>query len=158
MAIFKGLKKNEKYDIYQRSRHIGRDVVFLAEGGVTGRDAMARDDWKIGDMARLAGSEEPVAVARRRKMRGKEYIVMDASTCPSLKCWGVYRRVAVVLVDWAKLPADRELPTMISEHARGVVEVVRTWENCNVGTTKACAFELALAEARKLAARLNGQA
>lgn len=79
-----------------------------------------------------------------------KYIVQSASArVPSQ--FGTYRRVAVLLVK-----DGVEHASMISERSRDVVEVVRTWENCNVGTTSRCAYERARAEARELAAELNG--
>jgi len=44
---------------------------------------------------------------------------------------------------------------MISTHARGVVDVVETWERLNVGKTDRCAYARALAEAEALAAKIN---
>lgn len=85
----------------------------------------------------------------RLSMTNLRYIVMDAAAKMPLKCWGKYRRVAVLEVDCAGLPS------MISDRARGVVRVVRTWEKLNVGSTDRCAFEVALAEAYALAAKLT---
>jgi hypothetical protein len=44
---------------------------------------------------------------------------------------------------------------MISERARGVVAVVRTWERRSVGRTARCAYQVAMGEAVELAAKLN---
>lgn len=80
---------------------------------------------------------------------------MTASANMPNCCWGTYRRVAVVKVDPDKLPEGRSYPTMISEHARGVVEVVKMREGLNVGKTERCAYARALKEAKELAGRLN---
>jgi len=82
-------------------------------------------------------------------------IVMSAAANMPNSCWGVYRRVAVVLVDLSKLPEGAGRPRMISTHARGVVDVVETWERLNVGKTDRCAYARALAEAEALAAKIN---
>jgi hypothetical protein len=87
-----------------------------------------------------------------------EAITMTASTTPSARCWGKYKRVAVVIVDRDALRAEgRELPASISKHSRGVVRIVQTWENCNVGTSERCAYRRALAEAEQVAARINAE-
>jgi hypothetical protein len=89
-------------------------------------------------------------------MSNTKYMVMTASTRPSANCWGTYRRVAVVLVDVEFLREQgRETPAMISEQAAGIVRIIRTWENLNVGKTKRCAYERALAEAHALCMGLN---
>ena len=89
--------------------------------------------------------------------QNRQYVVMTAATTPSSTCWGSYRRVALVHIDRDKLPEDRDLPIMISSRARGVVEIVKVWENCNVGTSDRCAYAKALAAANELAAKLNGE-
>ena len=82
------------------------------------------------------------------------FVVMHRSAHMPSKCWGVYRRVAVVETD---LPGDEE-PKMISERAAGVVRIVETWEGLNVGTSERCAFQRALRDAERLAERLNAEA
>lgn len=87
-------------------------------------------------------------------MTKTEYIVMTRAACMPGHCWGKYGRVAVVEVDPAQLrPGDYE-PRMISDRARGVVEIVKTWERRNIGTTDQCAFNRVVAEAEELAERL----
>ena len=66
---------------------------------------------------------------------------------------GTYRRVAVL-----EVAADAPEPRMISEHARGVIAVVRTWERRSVGSTARCAYQVAMREAAELAAELNEEA
>jgi hypothetical protein len=83
-------------------------------------------------------------------------IVMEASSTPSANCWGRYKRVAVVIIDTDELRANgRELPSSISKRSIGVVRIVQTWENCNVGTSERCAYRRALAEAEELATATN---
>ena len=77
------------------------------------------------------------------------YHVLTAAAKMPGKCRGVYKRVAVLRVDHH----EREVgfvPKTIRE-MRGV-EVVRTWERCNVGKTNACAYKVALCEAEQFAA------
>ena len=90
-------------------------------------------------------------------MTNTEYIVQTASECmPSTCRFGEYRRVAVLEVDPQVLEAHGyDEPRMISERARGVVRVVKTWDRLNVGTTERCAYRRALVEARELADELN---
>lgn len=83
--------------------------------------------------------------------KATEYIVKTAAAKMPGSCWGQYRRVAVL-----EVMAGAE-PAMISKRARGVVRVVQTWERLNVGTTERCAYERALAEARELVERLEGE-
>lgn len=78
------------------------------------------------------------------------YIVQTANACMPQSCWGRYRRVAVLEVE-----AELDSVSMISEHALGCVQVVETWERLNVGSTAACAYEVALAEAQELCDELN---
>ena len=78
------------------------------------------------------------------------FIVMDRTAHMPSSARGMYRRVAVVETD---LPEGEE-PKMISDRARGVVRLVRTWERLNVGKTERCAFQRALSEAYELAESL----
>jgi len=85
-------------------------------------------------------------------------IVQTASTTPSGKCWGKYKRVAVVVVDKNVLrDLGRRIPQMISKDAKGVVQIVETWENQGVGTTERCAYRRALVVAQELADKINEQ-
>jgi hypothetical protein len=81
-----------------------------------------------------------------------EYIVMTACAKMPSNCWGRYGRVAVIEVERGARPA------MISQRARGVVKIIRTWERCFDGLTDRCAFARATAEAKALAAELNAGA
>jgi hypothetical protein len=93
-----------------------------------------------------------------KETRNTEAIVMSASCTPAANCWGRYKRVAVVIVDRDVLrELGREVPQMISKHAKGVVRIVKLWENQNVGTTVNCAYQRALIEASDLADKINEQ-
>jgi hypothetical protein len=76
------------------------------------------------------------------------YIVKTAAAQMPQSCWGTYRRVAVMEVVGPE-------PRMISENAKGVIRIVKTWEKRNVGKTKKSAYERALAEAHELVKQLN---
>ena len=92
--------------------------------------------------------------AEKAAYRGpREYIVWSSSAKMPIKCWGVYRRVAVLEV----LPGVRSV-SMISDRAKGVLRVVATWERCRVGTTDRCATSRAEAAAIALADKLTREA
>lgn len=82
--------------------------------------------------------------------RDTKFVVKSSAARMPQSCWGTYRRVAVL-----EVVADALGPRMISERARGVVAVVRTWERRSVGSTARCAYQVALREAAELAAELN---
>ena len=84
-------------------------------------------------------------------MEKTRFIVMTAAAQMPSSCWGRYRRVAVLETT---LPQGAS-PKMISDRAKGVKRIVATWEKCNVGTTRHCAYRQALAEAESMADRLN---
>jgi hypothetical protein len=77
----------------------------------------------------------------------QKYMVLTASTTPASSCRGTYARVGLVELE----PGFVGRPKMISERARGVLQVVETWENCNVGKTDRCAFSRAKIEAEEMA-------
>lgn len=81
------------------------------------------------------------------------YLVKTAAACMPSTCWGTYRRVALIEVE-----DGVEDVAMISERAKGVVRVVKTWERRNVGKTDRCAYAKALAEAEAECDRLNAVA
>ena len=81
------------------------------------------------------------------------YIVKDSAAKMPSSCWGRYRRVAVLEV--ADTVRDDRDVTAISENAKGVLRVVRTWERLRDGTTERCAFMRALREAQDVAEALN---
>lgn len=78
------------------------------------------------------------------------YIVCDSSEKMPSKCWGRYRKVAVVEVE-----RGVQRISMISERAKGVVRIVDEWRRLHVGTTERCAFSVAMGKAEELARRLN---
>lgn len=65
--------------------------------------------------------------------------------------WGSYVKIAVVEVESGRLSE----PTMISDRARGVIEVVEVWERVYKGKTDRCAAARARREAEALAEQLN---
>lgn len=75
-----------------------------------------------------------------------------AAHMPSSCKYGPYRRVAVLRV---KKGVKAEGVKMISSRARGVVEVVQTWERLWVGKGVRSAYARALAEAREVIAHLT---
>ena len=68
-----------------------------------------------------------------------DFLIMDAS-CGHKR--GSYRRVALCEV------IAGTTPKMISWRAVNMVRIVQTWENLRTGSTKRCAYQQALAEAR----------
>jgi len=78
------------------------------------------------------------------------FIVQTACAQMPSSVKATYRRVAVLEVREGTARAS-----MISERSRDVLQIVETWERLHVGTTARCAYERALAEAEKMAARLN---
>jgi len=81
------------------------------------------------------------------------YIVQKSAAKMPSSCKGKYVRIAVLEV------ADGVTHvSMISDRAKGVKRVVRTWEGCHDGKTAKSASHLALAEAHELAFTLNQSA
>ena len=80
-----------------------------------------------------------------------KFIIKTSAAAMPESCWGRYRRVAVLEVE-----DGAPTPKMISTRARGVVRIVRVWEDRHVGKTSRCAYDRALAEAEEMVARLNG--
>jgi len=79
---------------------------------------------------------------------------MTATAKMPTTCKGRYRRVAVCLVADPQNP-----PAMISDRARGMVEIVRTYERLHAGTSGGnTAYARAMAEAAEYAATLNAGA
>lgn len=69
------------------------------------------------------------------------------SSCAKMpaSCWGKYKRIGVLEVE-----DDTKKVAMISKRAKGVIRVVRTWENLNVGKGVRDAYSRALSEANDL--------
>jgi len=78
------------------------------------------------------------------------YVVLTASARMPASCKGRYRRVAVCLVADPKHP-----PATIALRAKGMLEIVRTWEACNVGQTSRSAYFRARVEAEALRTKLE---
>lgn len=78
-----------------------------------------------------------------------EFIVMSSAAKMPSSCWGKYRRVALVEVE------KGVRPKMISARAKGVIQIIQTWERLNVGTSNRCAYSVALAAANDLATIYN---
>lgn len=78
------------------------------------------------------------------------YIVQTARAKMPAQCWGQYLRVAVLEVEDGYTHVSS-----ISEHAKGVIRIVETWEKCHEGKTERSAAGRALKEAEALAKRLN---
>lgn len=77
------------------------------------------------------------------------FIIQTAAAHMPAKCWGKYRRIAII-----EVTSGVERVSMISDRAKGVVRVVRTWERLFSGTTDRCAYRRALAEATDYLATL----
>ena len=84
-----------------------------------------------------------------------EFVVIDSSAKMPGRCWGRYRRVAVLEVRKGWLT---RLPSEISDRSLGVVRVVCTWEKCHVGKTDKDAYTSAWREARAMADEYNRRA
>jgi hypothetical protein len=82
-------------------------------------------------------------------------IVMTACAKMPNSCWGRYRRVVVVDVEYWRAWHRKDHPKMISTHAKGVLRIVRDLGKHNEGKTAACAYERALVEAQKIADAYN---
>lgn len=78
------------------------------------------------------------------------FLLMTASAKMPGSCKGVYRRIAIVETDGTGVK-----PALISERAKGVKRIVKTWEALNVGKTDRSAYAVALAEATDLCAKMN---
>ena len=81
-------------------------------------------------------------------------VVTSSANMPS-NCWGRYLRVGAVVVDAAKLLAHKRCtPAMLSGRARGVVEILETWERQHSGGPKSAA-QLAIKAAEDLCDKYN---
>jgi hypothetical protein len=78
---------------------------------------------------------------------------IKVSAAPS--SWGTYARIGLLELDGSGIA-----PAMISERARGVKRIVRTWEKLHVcrgqcSPKRRCAFHRARAEAETLLTELS---
>ena len=76
------------------------------------------------------------------------YLVMTSSAS-NRGGYGPYRNVAVVEAD------NTTTPKFIGIRAKGTIRIVRWWPAQYVGTTNACEYQRALAEAHALAQQLT---
>jgi len=83
-----------------------------------------------------------------------EFVVMSASTRCAAK-FGIYKKVAILEVRKGWLVDGK--PERIDPRALGVVSIAWERDRLNYGSTSACAFDRALAEAHELAARWNAE-
>ncbi|HKD27865.1 MAG TPA: hypothetical protein VKC66_18410 [Xanthobacteraceae bacterium] len=81
------------------------------------------------------------------------WIVMTSAACMPSRCWGTYRRVALVKLNQHYTAHDLR-PKMISLRARGVLDM-RDLGRHNVGASNRCAYAKALDRANALAFQLN---
>ena len=81
--------------------------------------------------------------------RETEFIVMSSCAKMPTSCWGRYRNLAILEV------VKGTFPKMISERARGVVDIRHYWGKLHDGKTNRSAFGRALEKAEKIAAELN---
>jgi hypothetical protein len=81
------------------------------------------------------------------------WIVMTSSAQMPSKCWGQYRRVALVQLTQEYTAKDWR-PKMLSVRARGVVRLI-DYGHHNVGLTERCAYRRTLKEAEARAKELN---
>jgi hypothetical protein len=79
------------------------------------------------------------------------FVVMTATAKMPASVRSRYRRVAVVETD---LP-EPELPARIDIRDSHVLQIVETWERCNVGMNVRSAYARALAEAEAMVERLS---
>ena len=70
------------------------------------------------------------------------YHVVTSAACMPNKCWGIYKRAALLRVDRHERPASYTPKTIRA--VRGV-EIVSLQDKLNVGTTDRCAYKQALA-------------
>jgi hypothetical protein len=84
-----------------------------------------------------------------QETQGTKYIVQTSAARMPSSCWGQYRNVAVLKVEnWV------EEASMISERAKGVLEIVAYWGKLH-SRGKNTAFAKALKEAQELCEKLN---
>ena len=88
-----------------------------------------------------------------KQTKTPRHIVMTAAANMPSSCRGSYGRVAVVRLE----DGFDGIPKMISDRARGVAEIVETWEKCSIGKTEKSAFAIAKKEAESMCAELNAK-
>jgi hypothetical protein len=88
----------------------------------------------------------------------KYYILKISAAYMPSSCWGTYARIGLLELD-----GSGAAPAMISERARGVKRIVKTWEKLHVcrgqcSPKRRCAFHRAMLEAEEMLATLEGLA
>lgn len=81
-----------------------------------------------------------------------KYVIKVASAKMPSSCKGRYCRIGLI-----EMEEEGMIPSMISDRAKGVKQIVKTWEKLFVGTTENCAYRRALAEAEKMKLYLEGK-
>jgi hypothetical protein len=81
------------------------------------------------------------------------HVVMTSSAKPKGR-FGRYGNVAVVQLN-QEYTAKNWRPKMISEHAKGVLRIVRHYGRRSMGKTERCDYAMTLKAAEELAYRLN---
>ncbi len=81
--------------------------------------------------------------------KNSEFVILSSAAKMPAGCWGEYRRVGLLEV------RKGFKPKQISQHPKGVIRIIKTWEKLNVGKTNRCAFQKALEEAESLCAKME---
>ena len=84
-------------------------------------------------------------------------VLMLVERCAPCRGRGVYRRIGLVEVDLAELPEGRTEPAQLASRARGVVQVIATWEHLPAGGSVRGRLSVARAEAAAMLAQLEAQ-
>jgi hypothetical protein len=89
-------------------------------------------------------------VIEKWKAIPSHFIVKVSNAKTPLSCWGDYCHIAILECEHWQYE-----PSMISEHALGVIRIVEYWGNLNVGKTEKCAFRRAYSDAEDMCRILN---
>ena len=81
---------------------------------------------------------------------GKYLVMMKSARVPG-NYKGEYVRVGVVELE----DGFEGEPKMLTERAKGIKRIVKTWERLNKGKTRRCAAAIALKQAQDLAVKLT---
>lgn len=74
-----------------------------------------------------------------------KYVILTSQAKMPSSCWGKYGRVAIL-----EIKEGMKAPRIITDRAKSVIRIVRTWENRFCGKTNKSAFYKALEEAQKI--------
>jgi hypothetical protein len=83
-------------------------------------------------------------------------IIYTASAAMPSRCMGTYRNVHVIAVHYRNAWNPNFRPSSI--RGKEVLQVIRSWGPCNVGSTERCSYQKALAAAREVRDRWNNAA